>query len=113
MANVHTLISQNVRGLGYGVKRVAFFSTVKAHKPAVVCLQETHLHANFESVLQRSQYSCIIANIYVPTPFSLDSLKCLAQFIASYSNIPIWVLGDFNWAGKQMDTFSCRYSGSP
>lgn len=44
---------------------------------------------------KRAEMLCIVANIYVLPPFSPDSL-CLAQFIAPHSNLPIWVLGDFD-----------------
>lgn len=39
---------------------------------------------------------CIIANMYIPPPLSSECLSCLAQFMAAQSNVPIWVLGDFN-----------------
>lgn len=45
--------------------------------------------------------ACVIANIYVPPPFTLTVLQCLARFLAKHPQIPVNVLGDFNSA---MDT---------
>lgn len=59
---------------------------------------------------------CTIGNIYVPPPFCAESLNCLAQFMAPYPDIPVWVLGDFNHLlEKKLDKFSPpgRPSGSP
>lgn len=59
---------------------------------------------------------CIVANICMSLPpFSLDSLSCSAQFVAPYSDIPIWVLGDFNVIDTSIDMFSphSRCPGGP
>lgn len=53
---------------------------------------------------------CIVANIYVPPPFSLDCLNCLAQFMAPYTNIAIWVMGDFNNLNNLLDRILDKFS---
>lgn len=55
---------------------------------------------------------CIIANVYVPPSSTPNSLNKLAQFMAPHSNVPSWVLGDFNTViNKGLDRFSSRSSG--
>lgn len=55
---------------------------------------------------------CIIANIYVPPPFSPDSLNKLAQFMAQHSNVPLLALGDINTVmDKVLDWFPSQSRG--
>lgn len=50
---------------------------------------------------------CIVVTVYVPLPFSPDSLKSLVQFIDPYSNLPLWVLEDFNYLlDRTLDKFT-------
>lgn len=162
MSKACIIVSWNVRGLGDGVKRVALFSMVKAYKPSVICLQETHLRDNSISMHKNRDYptqfhsihmaylrgvstlisraanfqllhslignqgwyifllckitglTCIIANIYVPPPFSFDSLKQLSQFMATNPNVPVWVLGEYNNVMyKKLDKFLSRTGSAP
>ena len=41
---------------------------------------------------------CVIANIYIPPPFTLTVLQCLARFMAKHPQLPVYVLGDLNSA---------------
>lgn len=76
----------------WGGWRMVFFSTKNAHKPAVVCLQETHLQANSISTPQ------------LPNPVPLHSHSFLkwgqrAHFpccLLSFTALPDW------WAGKAL-----------
>lgn len=43
-----------------------------------------------------SNLVCIIANIYIPPPYSAETLRHLAKFMAQYPNIPLVAVGDFN-----------------
>ena len=52
---------------------------------------------------------CIIANVYIPPPYTPECLVKLSQFIALHSNVPIWVLGDYNNVlDRCLDRFSHR-----
>lgn len=39
---------------------------------------------------------CIIAALYIPSPFSTETLKRLAQFMVLYPDVPLLALGDLN-----------------
>lgn len=56
--------------------------------------------------------SCIIANVYIPPPFTPDCLNILAQFMAQHSNVPLWVMEDFNNVlDRKLDRFSSHSRG--
>lgn len=38
----------------------------------------------------------VLLQPYITPPFSVDSLKKLAQFMAVHPDVPVMVLGDFN-----------------
>lgn len=39
---------------------------------------------------------CILANVYIPPPFSAEVLNILAGFLAHHPNVPAIIVGDFN-----------------
>ena len=50
---------------------------------------------------------CIIANIYIPPPFSGEVLKTLATFLSRHPGVPALVVGDFNnFLCASLDKFS-------
>lgn len=53
---------------------------------------------------------CIIANIYIPPPFSTGVLKILASFLAHHPHTPVLVVGEFkNFLDAGLDTFSVSF----
>lgn len=48
---------------------------------------------------------CIIMNVYIPPPFSVEVVKLVANFLAHHPNIPALVVGDFN---NYLDKYSKR-----
>lgn len=53
---------------------------------------------------------CILANVYIPPPFSAEVPNILAGFLARHPNVPALVLGDFNnYLNPQLDKFSMTH----
>lgn len=59
-------------------------------------------------------HACVIANIYVPPPFTLTVLQCLSRILAKHPQLPVYVLGDFNRAlDTSLDVHKKYCSQSP
>lgn len=55
---------------------------------------------------------CIIGNVYVPPPFSVEVLKILATFLSQHPGIPAIIVGDFNYyLDADLDKLSIKASG--
>lgn len=53
---------------------------------------------------------CILANVYIPPPFSAEVLKILAGFLAHHPNVPALKVGDFNnYLNFQLDKLTVAH----